>query len=118
MASFFGSRRSGSLAAAAALAAAALALLAAPALAGGRPRRARRPDAPTQCPDPTDKGCGALTWPVSWSMRGSLYAYCYITCPLDYFDSHRELGVFAGVVGLDHYVSPPVHRTSICAAMA
>ena len=40
-------------------------------------------------------------------MRGSLYAYCYITCPLAYFDSHRELGVFAGVVGLDHYVSPP-----------
>lgn len=67
------------------------------------PRRPRAPSDPVDCSNPTSKGCGALTWPVSWSMRGSLYTYCYIKCPLEYFDTHRNLGVFAGVVGVDHY---------------
>jgi hypothetical protein len=88
-----------------------LALLAAPlaTLAAHDPRdprglRApRRAADPVQCAYPTDKGCGRLTWPVTWSMRESLYTYCYINCPLDYFDKHRELGVFGGVVGVDHY---------------
>jgi hypothetical protein len=66
-------------------------------------RAPRRAADPVQCAYPTDKGCGRLTWPVAWSMRGSLYTYCYIDCPLGYFDKHRDLGVFAGVVGVDHY---------------
>ena len=65
------------------------------------PRRRLRD--PTQCAYPSAKGCGALTWPVSWSMRGSLYMYCYINCSLAFFDAHRELGTFGGVVGVDHY---------------
>jgi len=65
-----------------------------------RERRSAAGASPTQCPSPTSKGCGALTWPVTWAMRASLYTYCYQACPLIYFDQHRELGVFGGVVGV------------------
>jgi hypothetical protein len=58
---------------------------------------------PTQCPDPTSKGCAKPNWPPVWAMRQSLYAYCYQHCPLDFFANHTQLGVFGGVVGVDHY---------------
>ena len=58
---------------------------------------------PTQCPSPTSKGCGVPSWPVSYAMRSSLYTYCYETCPLAFFSQHKDVGVFGGVVGVDHY---------------
>ena len=72
---------------------------------GGRARRAaRRAGAdPTQCAYPVDTGCGPLRWPTTWSMRSSLYTYCFEVCPLAFFEAHPELGSFAGVVGVDHY---------------
>ena len=61
---------------------------------------------PRQCPSPTSKGCGkpsGANWPVTWAMRQSLYTYCFEHCPLDFFANHTALGVFGGVVGVDHY---------------
>jgi len=58
---------------------------------------------PTQCPDPTSKNCGVPQWPNYWSMRPSLYTYCFENCPLEYFANNTHLGVFGGVVGVDHY---------------
>jgi hypothetical protein len=36
-------------------------------------------------------------------MRSSLYTYCFTHCPLAFFANHTDLGVFGGVVGVDHY---------------
>lgn len=38
-------------------------------------------------------------------MRASLYTYCFGSCPLDYLAQPNvsSLGVFAGLVGVDHY---------------
>jgi len=59
-----------------------------------------------QCPSPTAAGCGMPTganWEPRWAMRSSLYAYCFEHCPLAYFEAHKALGVFDGVVAFDHY---------------
>lgn len=58
---------------------------------------------PTQCAYPSAKGCGIPTWKISYAMRNSLYTYCYETCPLAFLSQHKDLGVFGGVVGVDHY---------------
>ena len=71
-------------------------LLAAAAVAAAAP-------SPRQCPSPTSKGCGKPSWPVTWAMRQSLYTYCFEKCPLAFFANHTDLGVFGGVVGVDHY---------------
>ena len=56
-----------------------------------------------QCPSPVQTGCALPTWDVRWSMRGSLYTYCYQSCPLAFFANHTSMGTFSGVVGVDHY---------------
>ena len=59
-----------------------------------------------QCPSPTTDGCGLPTganWAPRWAMRSSIYAYCFEVCPLAYFEAHKSLGVFDGVVACDHY---------------
>jgi hypothetical protein len=43
-------------------------------------------------------------------MRQSLYTYCYGGCPLDFFSNNTHLGVFGGVVGVDHYWTQQVRR--------
>ena len=53
---------------------------------------------PRQCPSPTNKGCGMPTWPNYWSMRNSIYTYCFEKCPLAFFANNTNLGVFGGVV--------------------
>ena len=63
---------------------------------------------PTQCPSPTREGCALPSgpnWVPRWSMRGSLYTYCYETCPVASFVEHAAAGrgVFEGVVATDHY---------------
>lgn len=57
----------------------------------------------TQCPSPTSKGCAVPSWPTYWSMRQSLYTYCFEHCPLAFFQNNSHLGLFGGVVGVDHY---------------
>ena len=76
-----------------------LAALSAASAAGSRALQTE----PTQCPDPTTRGCGMPAWDVRWSMRASLYTYCYESCPLEFFANHSDLGLFGGVVGVDHY---------------
>lgn len=81
-----------------------LVLLAVAAWGSSRADAARQRDpSPRQCPSPTNKGCGKPSWPVTWAMRSSLYTYCFEKCPLAFFANHTALGVFAGVVGVDHY---------------
>ena len=58
---------------------------------------------PTDCSSPSSKNCAIPSWPVYWSMRQSLYTYCFGNCPLAYFANNTHLGVFGGVVGVDHY---------------
>ena len=63
---------------------------------------------PTQCPSPTRQGCALPSgpaWVPRWSMRGSLYTYCYETCPIASFVGHAAagLGDFEGIVATDHY---------------
>ncbi len=65
---------------------------------------------PTQCPNPTSRGCAKPTWPVHWSMRQSLYAYCFEHCPLEFFANNTHLGVFGGVIGVDHYCERPPQK--------
>ncbi len=36
-------------------------------------------------------------------MAGSGYTYCYESCPLEWLGNNTHLGVFGGVVGVDHY---------------
>ena len=61
------------------------------------------PSISIQCAYPSAKGCGIPTWKISYAMRNSLYTYCYETCPLAFLSQHKDLGVFGGVVGVDHY---------------
>jgi len=63
---------------------------------------------PVQCPSPVSTNCAVPTgaaWPVRWSMRGSLYTYCFTHCPLNSFAAYAQagLGTFAGVAAIDHY---------------
>ncbi len=36
-------------------------------------------------------------------MAGSTYTYCYEGCPLPWLANNTNLGVWGGVVGVDHY---------------
>ena len=63
---------------------------------------------PRQCADPSREGCALPSgpnWAPRWSMRGSLYTYCYDTCPVASFVEHAAAGRgrFEGVVATDHY---------------
>jgi len=59
---------------------------------------------PVQCPDHPSSGCtGPPKWPIRWDMAGSGYIYCYQTCPVEWLANNRNLGVYAGMVGVDHY---------------
>lgn len=58
------------------------------------------------CPSPTSDGCGMPTganWAPRWAMRSSLYTYCFIFCPLEFFKANKQLGVFDGIAAFDHY---------------
>lgn len=59
--------------------------------------------APTQCPSPTKSGCSMPSWPVTYAMKSSGYMYCFETCPLLWFENHTSVGLFQGVIGVDHY---------------
>ena len=52
---------------------------------------------------PPPAWCGLPQWQSSWSMAGSLYAYCIGQCAIKWLANHTEHGRFAGVVGIDHY---------------
>jgi hypothetical protein len=36
-------------------------------------------------------------------MAQSTYSYCFGTCPLDWLYNNSALGLWGGVVGVDHY---------------
>jgi len=57
----------------------------------------------TQCAFLPKTGCSLPQWDVRWDMAGSGYSYCWHECPMDWFANNTHLGVFAGVVGVDHY---------------
>lgn len=48
-------------------------------------------------------GCAAPLWAPRWSMMESLYTYCFGSCPLEFFGNNTAIGLFGGVVGVDHY---------------
>lgn len=61
-----------------------------------------------QCPDQPSgpPGCSVPqgpNWAPRYDMASSSYMYCFNHCQLDWLANHTELGVWAGVVGVDHY---------------
>eukprot|EP00051_Salpingoeca_urceolata_P035054 m.27944 g.27944 ORF g.27944 m.27944 type:complete len:401 (-) comp8677_c0_seq1:65-1267(-) len=56
-----------------------------------------------QCPDETRAGCSPPKWAPRWDTASSSYVYCFRKCPLSWLANHTEIGLFGGVVGVDHY---------------
>lgn len=52
----------------------------------------------------TGPGCTRPpNWPVRWDMASSTYMYCFRSCQLDWLSNNTKLGLWGGVVGVDHY---------------